>query len=117
MATGRQLRFPVLQTLKNKKIVGYAIPAVEDRRVTFDVKTTIKYGRDNLSLSDAKEAVKSKHLDLWKKNKNNGENLFVSGRPDKSYVSQTSLRAFAIDFVIVGTSSASLLSMSQMHRR
>lgn len=50
-----------------------------------DVKTTIKYGRDNLSLSDAKEAVKSKHLDLWKKNKNNGENLFVSGRPDKRY--------------------------------
>ncbi|KAI5668821.1 hypothetical protein M9H77_18674 [Catharanthus roseus] len=48
-----------------------------------DVKSAIKYGRDNLTLSDVKNALKSKDLDLRKENKTNGENLFVRGTVDR----------------------------------
>ncbi|KAI5666158.1 hypothetical protein M9H77_16011 [Catharanthus roseus] len=48
-----------------------------------DVKSAIKYGRDDLSLSDVKNALKSKDLDLQKENKSHGENLFVRGRIDR----------------------------------
>ncbi|KAI5659612.1 hypothetical protein M9H77_28405 [Catharanthus roseus] len=48
-----------------------------------DVKSAIKYGRDDLSLSDVKNALKSKDLDLQKENKSHGENLLVRGRIDR----------------------------------
>ncbi|KAI5658616.1 hypothetical protein M9H77_27409 [Catharanthus roseus] len=48
-----------------------------------NVKSAIKYGRDGLSLSDVKNALKSKDLDLQKENKSHGENLFVRGRVDR----------------------------------
>ncbi|KAI5677389.1 hypothetical protein M9H77_08339 [Catharanthus roseus] len=38
---------------------------------------------DGLSLSDVKNALKSKDLDLQKENKSHGENLFVRGRVDR----------------------------------
>ncbi|KAI5662840.1 hypothetical protein M9H77_22163 [Catharanthus roseus] len=46
-----------------------------------DVKSAIKYGRDDFS--DVKNALKSKDLDLQKENKSHGENLFVRGRIDR----------------------------------
>lgn len=42
-----------------------------------DVKSTIKYGRDDLSLPEVKSVLKTKDLDHRKENKSNGENLFV----------------------------------------
>ncbi|KAI5668948.1 hypothetical protein M9H77_18801 [Catharanthus roseus] len=48
-----------------------------------DVKSAIKYGRDDLSLYDVKNALKSKDLDLQKENKSHGENPFVRGRIDR----------------------------------
>ncbi|KAI5671815.1 hypothetical protein M9H77_12179 [Catharanthus roseus] len=39
--------------------------------------------RDDLSLSDVKNALKSKELDLQKENKSHGENFFVRGRIDR----------------------------------
>ncbi|KAI5669380.1 hypothetical protein M9H77_19233 [Catharanthus roseus] len=39
--------------------------------------------KDGLSLSDVKNALKSKDLDLQKENKSQGENLFVRGRIDR----------------------------------
>ncbi|KAI5649007.1 hypothetical protein M9H77_35012 [Catharanthus roseus] len=48
-----------------------------------DVKSAIKYDRDDLSLSDVKNALKSKDLYLQKENKSHGENLFVRGRIDQ----------------------------------
>ncbi|KAI5659558.1 hypothetical protein M9H77_28351 [Catharanthus roseus] len=38
---------------------------------------------DGLSLSDIKNALKSKDLDLQKENKSHGENLYVRGRVDR----------------------------------
>ncbi|KAI5677503.1 hypothetical protein M9H77_08453 [Catharanthus roseus] len=49
----------------------------------FDGEQSIEYSRDDLSLSDVKNALKSKDLDLQKENKSNGENLFVRGRIDR----------------------------------
>ncbi|KAI5666397.1 hypothetical protein M9H77_16250 [Catharanthus roseus] len=43
----------------------------------------VLYGRDGLSLSDVKNALKSNDLDLQKINKSQGENLFVRGRVDR----------------------------------
>ncbi|KAI5658420.1 hypothetical protein M9H77_27213 [Catharanthus roseus] len=42
-----------------------------------------KMSGDDLSLSDVKNALKSKDLDLQKENKSHGENLFVRGRVDR----------------------------------
>ncbi|KAI5649647.1 hypothetical protein M9H77_35652 [Catharanthus roseus] len=38
---------------------------------------------DGLSLSDVKNALKSKDLDLQKENKSHGENLYLRGRVDR----------------------------------
>ncbi|KAI5675631.1 hypothetical protein M9H77_06581 [Catharanthus roseus] len=48
-----------------------------------DVKSAIKYNKDGLSLSDVKNALNSKGLDLQKENKSHSENLFVRGRVDR----------------------------------
>ncbi|KAI5653639.1 hypothetical protein M9H77_30826 [Catharanthus roseus] len=48
-----------------------------------DVKSAIKYDRDNLTLSYVKNVLKSKDLDLRKENKTNRENIFVRGRVDQ----------------------------------
>ncbi|TXG46510.1 hypothetical protein EZV62_027990 [Acer yangbiense] len=45
-----------------------------------DVKAAIKYGRTSLSLEECISALKSKELELKIEKKDNGENLFVSGR-------------------------------------
>ncbi|KAI5677977.1 hypothetical protein M9H77_08927 [Catharanthus roseus] len=42
-----------------------------------------EYPKDDLSLSDVKNTLKSKDLDLQKENKSNGENLYVRGRVDR----------------------------------
>ena len=50
-----------------------------------EVKATIKYGKDNLSLDDVLGALRSRDLEIKfeKKDSNNRENLMACGRPDK----------------------------------
>ncbi|KAI5659211.1 hypothetical protein M9H77_28004 [Catharanthus roseus] len=53
---------------------------LDDAHSCLTLHLTDNYGRDDLSLSDVKNALKSKDLDLQKENKSHGENFFVRGR-------------------------------------
>ncbi|KAI5677182.1 hypothetical protein M9H77_08132 [Catharanthus roseus] len=66
-----------LYLLRPWKRRQHAVAPVESNESFNDVKFAIKYGQDDLTLSDVKSALKSKDLDFYEKKANQAMRTFM----------------------------------------